>query len=341
MIRSPDLHSFVCCAACSKIVPLPPSKAAFDRIRECKPFITRYYTHHDILEIGAHIEQEKHEKKEAEVRECIEKMKAEIWSQAETLKEDAVEKALNKAASKHSAFVHDLQKNFEKKLREEVRKAKAEMQQYMEEQQKREAEDAEQRMAHRLQRILMECAPDKMQAVAKARKQEREAAFQESSAKISPAKWREHEQRAEIVFSASKYLAQKCLEELKEEIRLAEEQYQSIEQLKKENVREIHIVRSIVQKESETETEKQPEKAEALQVGELEKVMVMLKAAEEQVRTLTQELEKVTEWKDILENEIQATRQTCQKCIDATFPSLSPGQADFILPFREAFQQGT
>ncbi|KAM9018862.1 uncharacterized protein C6orf163 homolog isoform 1-T1 [Ara ararauna] len=317
MIRSPDLHSFVCCAACSKIVPPPPSKATFDRIREYKPFITRYYTHHDILEIGAHIEQEKHEKKEAEVRECIEKMKAEIWSQAETLKEDAVEKALNEAAAKHSAFVQDLQKNFEKKLREEVRKAKAEMQQYMEEQQKREAEDAEQRMAHKLQRILMECAQDKMQAVAEARKQEREAAFQEAAT-----------------------LHRKRLEELKEEIRLAEEQYhKSIDQLKKEKDREIHTVRSIIQKESETETEKQPEKAEPLQVGELEKVMVMLKAAEEQIKTLTQELEKVTEWKDILENEIQTTRQTFQKYIDVTFPSLSPGQADFILPFREAFQQ--
>ncbi|XP_061225748.1 uncharacterized protein C6orf163 homolog isoform X2 [Neopsephotus bourkii] len=302
MIRNPDLHSFVCCAACSKIVPPPPSNATFDRIREYKPFITRYYTHRDILEIGAHIEQEKYEKKEAE---------------AETLKEDAVEKALNEAAAKHSAFVHDLQKNFEKKLREEVMKAEAEMQLYMEEQQKREAEAAEQHMAHRLQRILMECAQDKTRAVAKARKQEREAAFQ-----------------------AALTLHRMCSEQLKEEIRLAEEQYhKSIEQLKKEKDREIHIVRSIIQKESETETEKQPEKAETLQVGELEKVTVMLKAAEEQIKTLTQELEKVTEWKDILENEIQATRQTFQRYIDATFPSLSPGQADFILPFREAFQQ--
>ncbi|XP_062464344.1 uncharacterized protein C6orf163 homolog isoform X1 [Pezoporus occidentalis] len=317
MIRNPDLHSFVCCATCSKIVPPPPSNATFDRIREYKPFITRYYTHHDILEIGAHVEQEKHEKKEAEVQECIEKMKAEIWSQAETLKEDAVEKVLNEAAAKHSAFVHDLQKNFEKKLKEEVMKAKAEMQRYMEEQQKREAEAAEQRMAHRLQRILIECAQDKTRAVAKARKQEREAAFQEAAT-----------------------LRRMCSEQLKEEIRLAEEQYhRSIEQLKKEKDREIHIVRSIIQKESETETEKQPEKAETLQVGELEKVTVMLKAAEEQIKTLTQELEKVTEWKDILENEIQATRQTFQKYIDATFPSLSLGQADFILPFREAFQQ--
>ncbi|XP_030346224.1 uncharacterized protein C6orf163 homolog [Strigops habroptila] len=317
MIRSPDLDSFMCCAACSKIIPPPSSNATFDRLREYKPFITRYYTHRDILEIGAHVEQEEHEKKEAEVRECIEKMKAEIWSQAETLKEDAVEKALNEAAAKHSAFVQDLQKRFEKKLREEVRKAKEEMQRYVEEQQKREAEAAEQRMAHRLERILMECARDKMRAVAKARKQEREAAFQEAAT-----------------------LHRKRLEQLKEESRLAEEQYhQSIEQVKKEKNHEIHIACSIIQKETEIEIEKQPEEAETLQVGELEEVMVMLKAAEQQVKTLSQKLEKMTEWKDSLENEIQATRQTFQRYIDVTFPNLSPGQADFILPFREAFQQ--
>lgn len=49
MIRSTDLDSFVCCAVCSKIIPPPPSAASFDRIREYKPFRTRYYTHRDIL----------------------------------------------------------------------------------------------------------------------------------------------------------------------------------------------------------------------------------------------------------------------------------------------------
>lgn len=49
MIRSPDLDSFVCCAVCSKIIPPPPSNATFNRIREYKPFRTRYYTHRDIL----------------------------------------------------------------------------------------------------------------------------------------------------------------------------------------------------------------------------------------------------------------------------------------------------
>lgn len=66
-------------------------------------------------------------------------------------------------------------------LKEAVRKAKAEMQQYMEEQQRREAEAAEQRMAHRLRCALMECAQEKIQAVAEARKQEREAALNEAA----------------------------------------------------------------------------------------------------------------------------------------------------------------
>ncbi|KFP08992.1 uncharacterized protein C6orf163 homolog [Egretta garzetta] len=315
MIRSPDLDSFVCCAVCSKIIPPPPSSATFDRIREYKPFRTRFYTHRDILEIGADIQQEQHEKEEAETQERIEKMKAELWSQAEMHKEDAVDKALKEAAANHSAIVQDLKQKLGKDLREEVRKAKAEMQQYMEDERKREAEAAEQRMAHRLQCALMECAQEKMQAVAKARKQEREAALREAA--------RQH---------------RKHLEQLKEESRLAEELYhKSIEQLKKEKCHEINIALSVAQKENQIEIEKQLKAAETLHLHELEKVMVTLKAAEEQVKTLTQELEKMTDWKDSLETEIQATRQAFQKYIDATFPNLSPGQADFILPFRKAF----
>ncbi|XP_049674055.1 uncharacterized protein C6orf163 homolog [Accipiter gentilis] len=317
MIRSPDLDSFVCCAVCSKIIPPPPSNATYDRIREYKPFRTRYYTHRDILEIGADIQQEQHEKKEAEIQERIEKMKAELWAQAEMRKEDAVDKALKEAAANHSAFVQDLKQKLGKELREEVRKVKAEMQQYMEDEQKREAEAAEQRMAHRIQCTLMECAREKMEAVAKARKQEREAALKEAA--------RQH---------------RKHLEQLKEENMLAEELYRkSIEQLNTEKCHEFNIALSITQKENQIETEKQLKEAETIHLDELEKVLATLKAAEEQVKTLTQKLEKMTDWKDSLETEIQATRQAFQEYIDATFPNLSPGQADFILPFRKAFEQ--
>ncbi|XP_032041281.1 uncharacterized protein C6orf163 homolog isoform X1 [Aythya fuligula] len=317
MIRSPDLESFVCCAVCSKIIPPPPSNATFDRIREYKPFRTRYYTHRDILEIGASIQQEQHERKETEIQERIEKMKAELWSQAEMHKEDAVDKALKEAAANHNTFVQDLKQKLGKEIREAVRKAKAEMQQYMEEQQRREAEAAEQRMAHRLRCALMECAQEKIQAVAEARKQEREAALNEAA--------RHH---------------RKHLEQLKEESLLAEALYRKrIDQLNKEKCNEMNIALSIKQKENQIEIEKQLKEAEILHLDELEKVMATLKAAEEQVKTLMQKLEKMTAWKDSLENEIQATREAFQKYIDATFPDLSPGQADFILPFRTTLEQ--
>ncbi|XP_054249222.1 uncharacterized protein C6orf163 homolog [Indicator indicator] len=317
MIRSPDLDSFVCCAVCSKIIPPPPSKATFDRIREYKPFRTRYYTHRDILEIGADIQQKQKEKEAADVQESIEKVKAELWSQAEIHKEDAVDKALKEAAANHSAFVQDLKQTLAKESKEEVRKAKAEMQQYMEDVWKREVEAAGQRMAHKLQCALMECAQEYQQAMAEARKQEREAVLEEVAG--------EH---------------RKHLEQLKEETMLAKRLYdKSIEELNEEKRHEIELALSISQTESQTETEEKLREAETLHLDEMGKMMATLKAAEEQVEILTQKLEKMTNWKDTLETEIEATRQSFQRYIDATFPNLSPGQADFILPFRKAFQQ--
>ncbi|KAM6432683.1 uncharacterized protein C6orf163 homolog [Rhynochetos jubatus] len=317
MIRSPDLDSFVCCALCSKIIPPRLSTAIVDQIWEYKPFRTWCYTHRDIREIGADVQQEQHKKKEAEIQEHIEKLKAELWSQAEMYKEDAVDKALEEAAANHSAFIEDLKQNLGTELREEVRKAKTELQQYMEDERKREPEAAEQRVAHKLQCALMECAWEKMEAAAEAGKQEREAALKKAA--------KQH---------------RKHLEQLKEESMLAEELYhKSIEQLNKGKHHEINIALSVAQKDNQIEIEKQLKEAETQHLDELEKVMAMLKAAEEQVKILTQKLEKMTAWKDSLEAEIQATRQAFRKYIVATFPKLSPGQVDFILPFREAFEQ--
>ncbi|XP_068792542.1 uncharacterized protein C6orf163 homolog isoform X2 [Struthio camelus] len=281
MIRNPDFDSFVCCAICSKIISPPPSPATFYRIREYKPFKTRYYTHQDILEIGASIQQELHSKREAEIQEHMEKMKAELWSQ------------------------------------EAVRKAKAEVQQAVVDEQKREVEAVEQRMAHRLQRALLERARGKAQAMAEARSQERGAALNETA----------REQR-------------KHSDQLKEADVLAEELYhKNIEQLKKEKSQAMNVALGIIQRKNRCETEKQLKEAESLHHHELEKVMITLEAAENQVKTLIQKLEKMTAWKDSLETEIQATRHAFQKYIDATFPNLSPGQAYFILPLRKAFQQ--
>uniref|UniRef100_A0A8C8B6H7 Chromosome 6 open reading frame 163 n=1 Tax=Otus sunia TaxID=257818 RepID=A0A8C8B6H7_9STRI len=290
MIRNLDLDSFVCCAVCSKITPPPPpSSTTFGWILEYKPFRTQYCTHCNILEIGADIQQEPHEKKEAEIPEHIEKMKAEL------------------CCCHYLRLLLTL-------LKEEVRKVKAEMQQYMEDEQKREAEAAKQCMAHRLQCVLMECAQEKMQVVVEARKQQRKAAL------------KEHKHYHDEKISSGMFLYEELY-------------HKNIEQLNNEKCHDLNIALSIIQKENQIETEKELKKAETLYLDELEKVMVTLKTAEQQVKTLMQKLEKMTDWKGSLVTEIQATRQAFQKYIDATFPNLSPGQADFILPFRKAFQQ--
>ncbi|KAM9156378.1 uncharacterized protein C6orf163 homolog [Pangshura tecta] len=314
MIRNPDLSSFVCCAVCSKIIPPPPTTATFERIREYKPYKTRYYTHRDILELGADLQQEQCEKKELEVKEQIEKIKAELWFQAKVEKEDAVEQALDQATAEHNSVLEDLKKKHEKK--EAVIKIKREMQQYLENELKRESEAAEQRMAHKLQRILMECALEKMHAVADARKQERQTASQ-----------------------AMAKQQKKYTEQLQEAGILANEIHQkNLDQLKKEKLYEMSVALDITQKENQEEAEKQLKEAEKTHQAIYGEVMTSLRETEAQVQILTQQLERMTAWKDNLEAEIEETRQSFQNYIDITFPKLTPGQADFILPFRKRLE---
>ncbi|KAG6927981.1 hypothetical protein G0U57_008937 [Chelydra serpentina] len=195
-------------------------------------------------------------------------------------------------------------------------KTKREMQRYLEDELKRESEAAEQRMAHKLQRILMECALEKMHAVADARKQERQTASQ-----------------------AMAKQQKKYTEQLQEAGILANETHQkTLDQLKKEKHYEMSVALDITQKENQEEAEKQLKEAEITHQAIYEEVTTSLKETETQVQTLTQQLESMTAWKDNLEAEIEETRQSFQNYIDITFPQLTPGQADFILPFRKRLE---
>uniref|UniRef100_A0A8C4VIK9 Chromosome 6 open reading frame 163 n=1 Tax=Gopherus evgoodei TaxID=1825980 RepID=A0A8C4VIK9_9SAUR len=188
------------------------------------------------------------------------------------------------------------------------------MQRYLENELKRESEAAEQRMAHKLQRILMECALEKMHAVAEARKQERQTASQAMA-------------------------KQKYTEQLQEAGILANEIHQkNLDQLKKEKLYEMSVVLDITQKENQEEAEKQLKEAEKTHQAIYGEVMASLRETKAQVQLLTQQLESMTAWKDNLEAEIEETRQSFQNYIDITFPKLTPGQADFILPFRKRLE---
>ncbi|XP_058031859.1 uncharacterized protein C6orf163 homolog [Ahaetulla prasina] len=314
MIRNPDFDTFVCCAVCSKLIPPPPTPETFDRIREYKPYKTRYYTHKDILEIGADLKQEDVDQREQEIQKRIDKVQTKLLLQAETAKEDAVEEALNRAEILHQKDIEELKKKHQQILENTVKKTRAEMLQHLELELKRESEAAEQRNTHKLQRMMLQLAMEKMAAVAEGRQDER--------------------CKAAILLAKQE---KKFSEQIHQAGKIANEIYQkNLQRLTWEKKHELEMACMVSQKEFEEETRKLLESADNIREAQLEEVNNEVNKKESEILSLNQQLEYMTAWKDSLEAEIVEIRAAFQKYINVTFPQLAPGQADFILPFRKA-----
>ncbi|XP_004454551.1 uncharacterized protein C6orf163 homolog [Dasypus novemcinctus] len=313
MIRNPNYTNFVCCAVCNKIVPPAPIGDTFKRIHEYKPFKTRFYTHKDILDIGANIQSQEERFQEAVLKERIANAKAEVWAQANELQKQAVEKALEEANNKHKIQLQLLQEEHEKDLQEAAIQAKIEMHKNMQDEMKRENLAAEQRMVHRIQRIMMECHREKVQAVEKARAEEKRIAQEEIQAQRSKA--------MEELMSAG-------MSDMKDKKR-------SVTQLIKKKEHEMNIYYGMTQRQKQEEVQEVLQEAEKTHQATLGNVMDKLVNTQGELLSIAKQLGIMTNWKDFLEEELQETRAAFQKYIDYTFPSLSPGHADFILPERK------
>uniref|UniRef100_A0A6J0T0T6 Uncharacterized protein C6orf163 homolog n=1 Tax=Pogona vitticeps TaxID=103695 RepID=A0A6J0T0T6_9SAUR len=313
MIRNPDFDTFVCCAVCSKLIPPPPTPETFERIREYKPYKTRYYTHKDILELGADLKQAEAERREIEIEKRIDKVRTRLLLQAQTEKEDAVEDALNRADVLHKKDLEELKARDEQALQEAVKKTQLEMLQHLEAELKRESEAAEQRMTHKLHRLILQFQLEKTAAIAEMRREEQ--------GKITG------------ILDAQK---KKYLEQIEQASAIANEIYQrNLERLTWEKKHEMEMALAVSQKEFKEEAEKLLREADNVREAQLEEVASRVNRKESQLLSLSQQLEYMTAWKDSLEAEILETRETFQKYINLTFPQLAPGQADFILPFRK------
>ncbi|XP_073749693.1 uncharacterized protein C6orf163 homolog isoform X2 [Callorhinus ursinus] len=277
MIRNPNYTSFVCCAVCNKIIPPAPFGKTFKRIHEYKPFKTRFYTHKDILDIGADILNKEEQFQEAVLKECIAKAEADVWVQ------------------------------------EMAAKSKIEVHQNMADELQREHLAAEQRMVHRIQRIMMECHREKVQAVEKARAEER--------------------QMAQEAIQAQK---RKAMEEiLNTGITVMKDQSKSVNQMIKEKEHEMNVYYCMAQRQKQEEVQEVLREAEKTHQATLGNVMDKLVNTEGELLSIAKQLGIMTNWKDFLEEELQETREAFQKYINYTFPKLSPGHADFILPERK------
>ncbi|XP_024407452.1 uncharacterized protein C6orf163 homolog isoform X1 [Desmodus rotundus] len=313
MIRNSSYTNFVCCAVCNKIIPPAPLGETFKRIHEYKPFKTRFYTHKDILDIGADILNKEEEFQEAILKERIAKAEANVWAQADERQKQAVEKALEEVNDIHKIKIQILEEQHQKNLQEMAAKTKTEMQQNMEEELKRENLAAEQRMVHRIQRIMMECHREKVQAVEKARVEERH--------------------RAQELVQAQR---SKALEELVNSgMTVMKDQKKSVSQLVKEKEHEMNIYYCMAQRQKQEEVHEVLQEAEKTHQVTLGNVVDKLVNTQAELLSVAKQLGTMTNWKDFLEEELQETREAFQKYINYTFPNLSPGHADFILPERK------
>ncbi|KAF3831747.1 hypothetical protein GH733_000559, partial [Mirounga leonina] len=310
---NPNYTSFVCCAVCNKIIPPAPFGETFKRIQEYKPFKTRFYTHKDILDIGADILNKEEQFQEAVLKERIAKAEADVWVQADERQKQAIEKALEEANDQHKINIQILEEAHQKDLQEMAAKTKIEVHQNMEDELQREHLAAEQRMVHRIQRIMMECHREKVQAVEKARAEER--------------------QMAQEAIQAQK---RKAMEEvLNTGITVMKDQSKSVNQMIKEKEHEMNVYYCMAQRQKQEEVQEVLQEAEKTHQATLGNVMGKLVNTEGELLSIAKQLRVMTNWKDFLEEELQETREAFQKYINYTFPKLSPGHADFILPERK------
>ncbi|XP_014925004.1 uncharacterized protein C6orf163 homolog isoform X1 [Acinonyx jubatus] len=313
MIRNPNYMNFVCCAVCNKIIPPAPLGETFKRIHEYKPFKTRFYTHKDILDIGADILNKEEQFQEEILKERIAKAEADVWVQADKRQKQAIEKALEEANDKHKMNIQILEEEHQKDLQEMAAKTKMEMHQNMEDELQREHLAAEQRMVHRIQRIMMECHREKVQAVEKARAEER--------------------QMAQEAIQAQKRMAMEEL--LNTGITAMKDQKKNVSQLIKEKEHEMNVYYCMAQRQKQEEVQEVLQEAEKTHQATLGNVMDKLVNTQGELLSIVKQLGIMTNWKDFLEEELQETRAAFQKYINYTFPKLSPGHADFILPERK------
>ncbi|XP_044530293.1 uncharacterized protein C6orf163 homolog [Gracilinanus agilis] len=313
MIRNPDLQSFVCCAVCNKVIPPPPSGEAFHRIYEYKPFRTRFLTHKDILDYGIKIHQKEEKRQILKMEELLKIAQDEVWAKAETMTDEAVKKAIKKVKAKHLEEIEALKEEHEQILKQTVKETKKEVQELMEAEMRRENLAAEQRMVHRIQNILKECHAEKLQAIENVRAEEQEMAIEALKEQM-----RKNEEKIIEVG----ILSHKNLEKTVKEVARATEHQMSVNfhlsQKKKDE--EVNEVMNEVKKEHK---------------ASIKKVSKKLTVTEGELQEKTEQLENMTHWKEFLEEELLETREAFQKYINFTYPTLSPGQADFILPLRK------
>lgn len=118
-------------------------------------------------------------------------------------------------------------------------------------------------------------------------------------------------------------------------VTVVKDQRKNVNQLIKEKQHEMNIYYCMTQRQKQEEVQEVLQEAEKTHQAKLGNVMDKLVNTQGELLSIAKQLGIMTNWKDFLEEELQETRAAFQKYINYTFPKLSPGHADFILPERK------
>lgn len=118
-------------------------------------------------------------------------------------------------------------------------------------------------------------------------------------------------------------------------ITVIKDQKANMGQLIKAKELEMNVYYGLAQKQKQEEVQEVLQEAEKTHRATLGNVMGKLVNTQGELLTIAKQLGIMTNWKNFLEEELQETRAAFQKYINYTFPKLSPGHADFILPERK------
>lgn len=118
-------------------------------------------------------------------------------------------------------------------------------------------------------------------------------------------------------------------------VTVVKDQKKNVNQLIKEKQHEMNLYYCMTQRQKQEEVQEVLQEAEKTHQAKLGSVMDKLVNTQGELLSIAKQLGIMTNWKDFLEEELQETRAAFQKYINYTFPKLSPGHADFILPERK------
>lgn len=113
------------------------------------------------------------------------------------------------------------------------------------------------------------------------------------------------------------------------------DQKKSVSQIVKKKEHKMNSYYLMAERQKQEAVQEVLQKAEKTHQVTLGNVRDTLVNTQGELLSVEKQLGNMTNWKDFLQEELQETRVAFQKYINYTFPKLSPGHADFILPERK------